>query len=666
MLLRRANALLTRTFRSPRNPPRRWKQLAQRIHVAAAKLQSQSDADMRQAAAALRYRARSGEPLGALVPEAFAAVVDASRRHLGLTHYPVQILGGIALHHGCIAEMQTGEGKTLVATLPVFLNALRGMPIHVATANDYLAHRDANWMKPVYESLGLTVSAITGDMAPAERRAAYDSDITYGTAREFGFDFLRDRLTLRASGQSESPLFADSLTTSTFHQSAASNATHAEDLSKQRPTVQRHPLHFALIDEADSLLIDEARTPLIISSESGDQTTKEALFRWCASAAEKFLLDEHVSRDEDSGQFDLTASGFRLVRSLPRPPLLNELPMSDITDAVARATYVANSLKLDEHYVVKDGKVYIVDEYSGRIAEGRKWRNGIHQAVEAREQVEISPLTTHSARITVQELFGQYDRISGMTGTAATAAHEFLNVYGLPVFRIPTRRPTQREALPVTILPTADARWAAVAQDVRQQHDAGRPVLIGTRTIEQSESLAASLLDLGIKHQLLNARNHAREAEIVADAGQPGRVTVATNMAGRGTDIALQGDSEELGGLHVICGELHAATRIDRQLIGRCARKGDPGSYRQFLSLEDDILKEGLDKFELGQLQRRGARSGTSLNSLSGVLPQFLRAQRAVESRHEQDRELLLAHARHRASQLEQLGQNAWLDAAQD
>jgi preprotein translocase subunit SecA len=663
MLLRRANELLTRTFLSPRNPPRRWKQLAQRIHVAAEKLQCQSDADMRQAAAALRYRARSGEPLDALLPEAFAAVVDASRRHLGLTHYAVQILGGIALHHGCIAEMQTGEGKTLVATLPVFLNALRGMPIHVATANDYLAHRDANWMRPVYASLGLTVSAITGDMSPAERRAAYDCDITYGTAREFGFDFLRDRLTLRASGQSESPLFADSLIASTLHQSAASNATQQEHLSKQRPTVQRHPLHFALIDEADSLLIDEARTPLIISSESGDQRTKEALFRWCASVAEKFNIDEHITRDEGSGQFDLTPSGFRLVRSLPRPPLLNELPMSDITDGVVRASYVADSLKLDEHYVVKDGKVYIVDEYSGRIAEGRKWRNGIHQAVEAREKVEVTPLTTHSARITVQELFGQYDRISGMTGTAATAAHEFLNVYRLPVFRIPTRRPTRRAALPVTILPTADARWTAVAQEVRQQHDAGRPVLIGTRTIEQSERLAALLLDLGIEHQLLNARNHAREAEIVADAGQPGRVTVATNMAGRGTDIALQGDSEERGCLHVVCGELHAATRIDRQLSGRCARQGDPGSYRQFLSLEDDILKEGLDKFDLSQLQRRAANAG---NGLSTILPQFLRAQRSVESRHEQDRELLLAHARHRASQLEQLGQNPWLDAAQD
>lgn len=663
MLLRRANEILTRTFRSPRNPPRRWKQLAQRIHAAALRLKSKSDADMRQAAAALRYRARSGEPLESLLPEAFAAVVDTSRRHLGLTHYPVQILGGIALHHGCIAEMQTGEGKTLTATLPIFLNALRGLPVHVATANDYLAHRDANWMKPVYEALGLTVSAVTGDMTPAARRAAYDCDITYGTAKEFGFDFLRDRLTLRATGQSESPLFADSLTTSSFAISDSRPTNSRENRLAQRPTVQRHPLHFALIDEADSLLIDEARTPLIISSESGDQKTREALFRWCASAAEKFQLGEHVFRDEDSGQFDLTPSGFRLVRSLPRPPLLNELPMSDITDGVVRAVYVVDSLKRDEHYVVKDGKVCIVDEFTGRIAEGRKWRNGVHQAVEAREMIEISPLTAHSARITVQELFSQYDRISGMTGTAATASHEFLSVYGLPVFRIPTRRPTKREALPVEIHATSDARWEAVANEVKHQHDAGRPVLVGTRTIEQSERLASLLTDYGIEHQLLNARNHAREAEIVLEAGQPGRVTVATNMAGRGTDIALQADSESRGGLHVICGEFHAAARIDRQLIGRCARQGDPGSYRQFLSLEDDILQEGLDKLILSQLKRRGDHADSSL---ARTLPQFLTAQRTVERRHEQDRELLLAHAHHRASQLVQLGQNPWLDAAQD
>lgn len=618
---------------------------------------------MRQVAAALQYRARSGELLDALLPDAFACVIDASQRHLGLAHYPVQILGGIALHHGCIAEMQTGEGKTLTATLPLFLNALQGLPIHVATANDYLAHRDANWMRPIYESLGLSVSAITGEMAPRERREAYDCNITYGTAKEFGFDFLRDQLTIRATGQSSSLLFADSLVSPAHMQPLLDSANSPQNLTTKRSILQRHPLHFALIDEADSLLIDEARTPLIISSQSADQGIRIALYRWCASVTDQFRIDEHVSRDVDSGTFELTPAGFRLVRSLARPPALNELPMSDITDGVVRAIHVASTLKKDEHYVVHEGKVCIVDEYSGRIAEGRKWRNGVHQAVEAREHIEITPTTVHSARITVQELFARYNRISGMTGTATPAAHEFLRVYNLPVFRIPTRLPARREKWPVKILPTADQRWDAVAREVAQQHAAGRPVLIGTRTIEQSEQLASLLDNAGIEHQLLNARNHACEAEIIADAGLPGRVTVATNMAGRGTDISLQEDSKERGGLHVICGELHAASRIDRQLIGRCARQGDPGSFRQFLSLEDDILREGLDQISVTRLERLITSSSTAPARL---LPEFRRAQRAIERSHEQDRELLLAHARHRARQLSQLGQNPWLDATQD
>ena len=337
--------------------------------------------------------------------------------------------------------------------------------------------------------------------------------------------------------------------------------------------------------------------------------------------------------------------------------------MSDITDGVLRATTVASTLKRDEHYVISDGKVCIVDEFTGRIAEGRKWRNGVHQAVEAREKVEITPVTSHSARITIQELFAQYDRVSGMTGTAATAAHEFLSVYNLPVFRIPTRRPVLRISSGVEIWPTANARWDAVAREIRQQHETGRPVLVGTRTIEQSERLAALLDEAGIEHQLLNARNHAREAEIVAEAGYPGRVTVATNMAGRGTDIALRGDSEQRGGLHVVCGELHSAARIDRQLIGRCARQGDPGSYRQFLSLEDEVLQDGLDRLDHAWLLRKSTATAASL---AGALPDFLQAQRTIERRHELDRELLLAHSRHKASQLIQLGLDPWLDAAQD
>ncbi len=651
MILQHANELLTRTFRSPRNPPGRWRRLAGRIDQMAKRLESQSDAELRNLAAATQFRVRAGEPLEVVLPDAFALVVESARRHIGLRHYRVQILGGIALHSGGVAEMQTGEGKTLVATLPLFLNALRGQPVHLATANDYLAQRDANLMRPVFESLGLTVGAVTGDMSPAERRTAYDCDITYGTAREFGFDFLRDRLTLKSRGLGDSSLFAESL--------GVRSLTGSDHGPRERMTVQRHPLHFVLVDEADSLLIDEARTPLIISSEQGDRLTQEALFRWCAGAVGQFALDEHLEAEADTGRLELTRPGFRLIRSLPKPPQLDELPMSDIIDALLQAAYAATNLRRDEQYVVRDGKVQIVDEFTGRVAEGRKWRNGIHQAVEVREGVAVSPVTTHCARITVQELFGLYDRISGMTGTATSAACELLSVYRLPVYCIPTHRKVRREERPPVVLESSDARWQAVADEVREVTTSGRPVLIGTRTIAQSEQLSSLLAEAGLEHEVLNARNHALEAKIVADAGHPGRITVATNMAGRGTDIVLHGHSEELGGLHVICSEPHAAARIDGQLAGRCSRQGDLGSFRRFMSLEDAVLREGLSETEMASMwQSVSTRSNAPL-----LAARFRRAQKRVERQHEQERQMLLAQARMRANQLVQLGQDPWLDA---
>lgn len=564
----------------------------------------------------------------------------------------MQILGGIALNHGCIAEMQTGEGKTLVATLPLSLHALRGLPVHLATANDYLAQRDADTMRPVYEALGLSVGAITGDMSPADRRLAYDCDITYGTAREFGFDFLRDRLASKSHGMSESSAFADSLNLGTLigsseHKSATGN----------RQTVQRHPFHYGLIDEADSLLIDEARTPLIVSSPSGDQHSLEALFRWCSASVDDLEFDTHFKKHVDTGRIELTPAGFRRIRALPKPPELNQLPFSEITDAVVRAMYVARELHRDQDYVVRDGEVFIVDEYTGRIAEGRKWRNGVHQAVEASERVEVTPVTTHCARITVQELIGQYERVSGMTGTAASAACEFLSVYNLPVVRIPTRRPIRRDELSPRVLPSAEARYQAIIEEIRQLRESNRPVLIGTRTIEQSEQLSTLLDAANIEHDVLNARNHAREAAIIADAGLPGRITVATNMAGRGTDIKLHKDVESRGGLHVICSEIHSASRIDRQLAGRCARQGDPGSFRQFMSLDDEVLSIGLNDFEGRQFRRRVA------SDLDAAVKRFLRVQRSVERNHERERSLLLTHTHRRATQLLQLGQDPWLDA---
>ena len=643
------------------SPSRRWWRQAGEIDRAARVLESVADGELLSQSAELRYRSRSGELLDDLLIPAYSLVVEAARRTVGLRHFDVQIVCGIALHHGCIAEMQTGEGKTLVATLPLFLNALPGQPVHLATANDYLAQRDADWMRPVYAALGLTVAAVTGEMSPGERQRAYDCDVTYGTAREFGFDFLRDRLSLAGSGQTDAPLFAhtlaigeDSLVVNTPDSGRPATEGEAGDV---RPTVQRLPHAFALIDEADSLLIDEARTPLIVSGPDDDPVAHEALFQWAVEAAEKLDRDEHLDHEVETGRVDLTRSGYRFVRALQKPVAVAETPISEIIEAVVRAAYVSTSLQRDQHYVVRDGEVQIVDEYTGRIADGRRWRNGVHQAVEAREGVAISPRTQHSARITVQELFGLYDRCSGMTGTAMSAASEFASVYRLPVIAIPPRRPDRREERPPVAFATSDERWAAIVDEVAAVHAQERPVLIGTRTIEQSELLSERLTEAGLPHEVLNARNHAREADVVVLAGQAGRITVATNMAGRGTDIELDEVAGKAGGLHVICSELHASARIDRQLVGRCARQGDPGSFRQYLSLEDEILRQALGVESVRQLQRDVAGNQTV------AIREALRAQELLERRHEEDRRLLLLHSRERARQLIQLGQDPYLDA---
>lgn len=641
-------------------PERRWWRQAREVDRISRELETASDAELLSQAASLRYRSRGGEPLASLIVPGFALVVEAARRQIGLRHYEVQIVCGIALHHGCIAEMQTGEGKTLVATLPLFLNALPGRPVHLATANDYLARRDAEWMRPVYESLGLSVGAVTGELSPAERRRAYDCDITYGTAREFGFDFLRDRLTLSTSGRSETPLFAETLTGGPLAAVAGDlgrGRRLVDESANARSTIQRLPHAFALIDEADSLLIDEARTPLIVSGTDDDPEAQETLFRWAAAAAARLDGDEHVDLDAASGRVDLTRSGYRFVRAMTKPASIADVPISEIIEAVVRAAYVESSLQRDQHYVVRDGEVQIVDEYTGRIADGRRWRNGVHQAVEAREGVAITPRTQHCARITVQELFSLYDRCSGMTGTASSAAREFASVYRLPVVTIPPRVANRREAWPVKAYATSDERWSAIVDEVAAVHAQGRPVLIGTRTIEQSELLSELLTRAGLPHEILNARNHAHEAGVVAGAGHAGRITVATNMAGRGTDIELDDVAEQAGGLHVICSELHASARINRQLVGRCARQGDPGSYRQFLSLEDEVLRQGLGEAGVTRLRRETTRHPNVATRAA------LRAQKQLERRHEEDRRLLLLHSQQRATQLIQLGQDPYLDA---
>ena len=644
MIWTTAAEFLTHLFLTPRRPSGSWKRLANDILERAGKLASSTDAELRSMANSLRYETLAGARPSSLMPDAFAVVIEAARRQLGLKHHFAQVLGGIALQRGCISEIHTGEGKTLIATLPLFLNALSGHGAHLATANDYLAKRDCEWMRPVYEFLGLSVGAVTGDMSVSQRRAAYACDITYGTAREFGFDFLRDRLALRASGQSATPLFAELL--------QAELAAHAK-----QPVMVQRPLHYVLVDEADSLLIDEARTPLIISSPVTDATATEALFRWCATVTDEFRSTEHINVDADSGRRELTPSGFRHLRSLSKPLAIGNLPMSDISEAVVRAVTVVETLQRDQHYVVRDGQVLIVDEHTGRIAEGRKWRNGIHQAVEAREQLPLSPFTEHAARITVQELFARYQRFVGMTGTAESASYEFWKVYNLPVMLVQTHRPSRRNYGDDLAFLTSEERWNAVVDSIAEQHHRGRPVLIGTRTIEHSELLSQRLRDRNLEHQVLNARNHAKEAEIIAEAGRPGCITVATNMAGRGTDIRLQGDSVHRGGLHVIVAELYPSSRIDMQLAGRCARQGDPGSTQRFMSLEDDLLRESL-----GDEVAADVRSSTTPSQLPSVVKTMLKAQYRLERQHETERRLLVAQTRQQIRSLLQMGLDPYLD----
>lgn len=603
---------------------------------------------IRKESLSLRYRAMSGEPLVKILPEAFALVREAGRRALNMRHFDVQIIGGAALYDGCITEMQTGEGKTLTATLPLYLHSLSGMGAHLATVNDYLAGRDAQWMKPIYDMLGISVGVVLTDSSPEDRRQAYGSDITYGTAKEFGFDFLRDRLLLRAQGRMQSDFLGEGST---------------ERWSSRGDEPVQRTMHFALVDEADSILIDEARTPLIIGS-LGDETREAviATFRWAAEHAPLFEADEHFTIDDDHRKIELTGRGRALVRSLPRSDEMRLVSLVDLYEYSERAIKTHRDFHLDRHYIVRDGEIVIVDEFTGRLAEGRKWRDGIHQAIEAQERIEVTVPTGQAARITVQDLFHRYQSIAGMTGTAATSAPELRKIYKTPVVLVPTNRPPRRQRLPDRVYGTMLEKFEAIVAEVQELHDQGRPVLIGTRSIDKSLILSKMLRDVGINTEVLNANEVEREAEIVAIAGELGRVTVATNMAGRGTDVKLQAAVRELGGMHVICTELHDAARIDRQLIGRCGRQGDPGSYRQYMSLDDDILRTGYGNRRADQMTERGVQQSGPFHSLAGM---FRKAQRRVERKHFRDRMMLLHHERERTKLQREIGQDPYLDTAE-
>jgi len=608
-------------------------------------LKELSDPALRKTSLGLRYRARSGESLDKLLVDAFALVREAGRRTLGMRHFDVQLLGGAAMHHRSIVEMQTGEGKTLTATLPLYLAALEGKGSHLATVNDYLARRDAEWMMPLYAALGMSVGIIQAQQPQPERRKAYGCDVVYGTANEIGFDFLRDRLLNRGKGDGNRDLFGQML-------GAASNAGQDEP-------VQRG-LHFMLVDEADSILIDEARTPLIISALPGeDEKIAAEAYLWAAENCAQFIEDEHYDYEHDDRSVELTLEGRQKVRGMPKPSAMDRLPLSTIYEYIQRAVKVGREMFLNRQYVVRDDEIVIVDEFTGRLAEGRKWRAGIHQAVEAQENVEITFATNQAARITIQDMFLRYERLAGMTGTASTSRGELKKIYHVHVQTIPTNKPPVRKQLPTLVFGNSDAKWAAIVEDAAEQHRHERPVLIGTRTIDKSEHLAELLKAKGLEAVILNAKHVAEEAEIVEAAGQKGKITVATNMAGRGTDIKLGEGVHEVGGLHVICSELHEAQRIDRQLIGRCGRQGDPGTYRQFLSLDDEILETGLGPKKYAKLMARGEKAKGPMRGLESL---FKKAQRRVERRHFRDRKVLLYHEKERQKTQRQMGQDPYLD----
>src|SRR3954447_14969302 len=630
------------------SPLKQWGRYVPQIAALEDQLKELPDFDLKKTSLSLRYRARSGEPLDRLLVEAFALVREAGRRRMNMRHFDVQLLAGAAVHHNSIVEMQTGEGKTLTATLPLYLAALEGKGAHLTTVNDYLAQRDADWMRPIYETLGMKVGCIQSQMQQGDRAKQYACDITYGTANEMGFDFLRDRLLKRRISEGQRDLFGAML-----GKAGSGNETPVQG-----------DLHFMLVDEADSILIDEARTPLIISALPGEDEELEAeAYRWAAKNAAEFTEDEHYEYDHKEKTVELNLAGRRRVRELTKPEAMDRMPLSSIYEHIERAIKVAREMFLDRQYVVRDGEIVIVDEFTGRLGEGRKWRSGIHQAVEAKEGVKITFATNQAARITVQDFFLRYERLAGMTGTAATSAGELHKIYSCRVVPVPTNKPPIREKLPTMVFGTADDKWKAIIEDIVEQHRLGRPVLVGTRSIDKSEILSGLLEESNIGHKVLNARHVAMEAEIVGHAGEQGKVTVATNMAGRGTDVRLGPGVLELGGLHVICTELHEAQRIDRQLIGRCGRQGDPGTYRQFLALDDEILEGAFGPKKAEKLKQRGiALAGRG--PIHGFEALLYKAQRKVERRHFRDRKVLLYHEKERQKMQRQMSQDPYLDTA--
>ena len=581
---------------------RRLRPIVARINALEPQMQELADEDFARRMAEYRQQVQAGErTLDDLLPEVFALVREASRRVMGMRHYDVQLVGGIVLHRGKIAEMKTGEGKTLVATLPVALNALSGKGVHVVTVNDYLASRDAQWMGKLYNFLGLSVGVIVNGLDDQARKEAYGADITYGTNNEFGFDYLRDNMKFYAT-----------------------------------QLVQRGH-NYAIVDEVDSILIDEARTPLIISGASDESV---GMYRAMDQIVRQ-LGPEDYTVDEKARTAMLSEEGVAHCEALLHVDNLFDPANITQQHCILQALKAHHVFKRDVDYIVQNDKVVIVDEFTGRLMDGRRYSDGLHQALEAKENVTIAAENQTLASITFQNYFRMYDKLAGMTGTADTEAVEFHQIYNLEVVSIPPNKPMQRKDYPDLIYRTRKEKYDAIIEAIRELYEKGQPVLVGTISIETSEMLSQRLKKLNIPHNVLNAKQHAREAEIVAQAGQKGRVTIATNMAGRGTDIVLGEGVLELGGLHILGTERHESRRIDNQLRGRSGRQGDPGSSRFYLSLEDDLMRLfGSDRIS-GLMEKLGLKDGEAIENAM-VTRAVENAQKRVEAHHFEIRKTLL------------------------
>ncbi|MFA5974793.1 MAG: preprotein translocase subunit SecA [Elusimicrobiota bacterium] len=625
---------------------KRLQPFVEQVNALEPAIQPLSDADLRQKTKEFRDRLTGGETLDNLLPEAFAVVREAARRTIGLRHFDVQILGGVILHQGKIAEMKTGEGKTLVATLPVYLNALPGRGVHVVTVNDYLAKRDRQWMGPVYEFLGLTVGSVQHDMRPEDHRAAYACDVTYVTNNEIGFDYLRDNMVIRNEDRVLRYL---------------PKAVERDGIFRRLP--------FAIVDEVDSILVDEARTPLIISGPAEESTEKYAIVnrlvphlkgRWVTEKEEieaKYSGEDlgkgvDFTVDEKAHNVTLTDQGIAHCEKLLGTGSLYDDVSGEWVHHINQALRAHHLYRRDVDYVVKDGEVIIVDEFTGRLMPGRRWSEGLHQAVEAKESIRIAEENQTLATITFQNFFRLYEKLAGMTGTAMTEASEFWEIYKLDVVEVPTNRNNIRTDHADVIYRTEREKYGAIIEEITRLWKVGQPVLVGTRSIEKSEKISAMLRQTGVPHQVLNAKYHEMEAQIISQAGAKGTVTIATNMAGRGTDIVLggnppnaaQGDEiRQLGGLHILGTERHESRRIDNQLRGRTGRQGDPGSSRFYLALDDELMRLfGTDRLS-GVMQKLGMQEGEDIQH-PFLTRAIENAQRKVEAMNFDIRKQLLEY----------------------